>query len=406
MRVKRILLLLAALAVSAAFATTGDCQAIKKKDRTIPSPLLTPELKPNREIAVSKAVFPSRLVQLYDTISITFLGDVMQHGRQLKDALVEGADPNLAESYQYGYTFRYIEERLQKSDLAVANMEFPVGQAPYTGYPLFSAPESIIHQAQKSGIDLFLLANNHLFDKGKRGFLSTLDAYERAGAKYTGAYRDTQQQSNENPVLYNIRGVRVALINFTYGTNGMPVPEPCTINLMDSTHVKETIAKAKKWGSDIIICLPHWGEEYMLTPSAQQKRWAKMMFREGADIIIGGHPHVPQSAEYSSRKALFYSLGNYISNQTTPDYTQLEMMVTIHIVKDSHTGETTLLPPDIEYLWCFKKGEFAPHYTVVPVEDIIGKKYEVADPFQRSRMERTYRSFLGKGLVKENESLK
>jgi hypothetical protein len=99
-------------------------------------------------------------------------------------------------------------------------------------------------------------------------------------------------------------------------------------------------------------------------------------------------------------------LGNYISNQTTPDYTQLEMMVTIQIIKDSYTGETSLLPPCIEYLWCFKKDEFAPHYTVVPVEDIIGKKYEVTDSFQRSRMERTYRSFLDKGLVKENESLK
>ena len=402
---KKILLFIAALVLSTAFATTGECQG-RKKPRPIPAPLLIPELELNKEVVASKAVFPSRLVELYDTISITFIGDVMQHGKQLKDALIEGADPNLAGSYQYEYTFKYIEERLLESDLAVANMEFPVGLTPYSGYPLFSAPETIIRQAQKSGIDLFLLANNHLFDKGKRGFISTLDAYERAGAKYTGAYRNSLQQSSENPVMYNIKGIRVAFINFTYGTNGMPVPHPCVINLMDSTYVKETIAKAKDMGSDIIVCLPHWGEEYMLTPSAQQKKWAGMLFREGADIIIGGHPHVPQSAEYSSGKVLFYSLGNYISNQTTPDYTQLEMMVTIHIKKDSYTGETTLLPPDIEYLWCFKKDEFAPHYTVVPVEDIVGKKFEVKDPFQRSRMERTYRSFLEKGLIKENESLK
>ena len=405
MTLRNILLAIVATAVSLAFPSTGECQG-KKRLQTLPSPLVVPELVPNRDVSASKTVFPSRLIQLYDTISITFIGDVMQHGKQLKDALAEGADPDLAESYKYDYTFKYIEARLQKSDLAVANMEFPVGLTPYSGYPLFSAPETIIHQAQKSGIDLFLLANNHLFDKGKRGFLSTLSAYERAGAKYTGAYRDPEQQSKENPVLYNIRGIRVAFINFTYGTNGMPVPEPCTINLMDSTYVKKNIATAQEWGADMIICLPHWGEEYMLTPSVHQKRWAEMMFREGADIIIGGHPHVPQSAEYSSSKALFYSLGNYISNQTTPDYTQLEMMVTIHIVKNSYTGETSLLPPDIEYLWCFKKGEFAPHYTVVPVEDIVGKKYQVHDSFQRSRMERTYRSFLEKGLVKENESLK
>ena len=402
---KRLLLFIAVLAFSTVYAISGEWHG-RKKARQLPSPLVVPELELNREVTTTKAVFPQKLVQLYDTISITFLGDVMQHGRQLRDALTEGADPTLAESYQYGYTFKYIEERLQKSDLAIANMEFPVGLPPYSGYPLFSAPESIIHQAQKSGIGLFLLANNHLFDKGKQGFMSTLHAYEKAGARYTGAYWNTEQQNDQTPLLYNIRGIRVAFINFTYGTNGMPVPYPCTINLMDSTFVKSAIAKAKDWGADIIVCLPHWGEEYMLTPSSQQKEWAKMMFREGADIIVGSHPHVPQSAEYSSSKALFYSLGNYISNQTSPDYTQLEMMVTIKIKKDNYTGETTLLPPHIEYLWCFKKNEFAPHYTVVPIEEIIGKKYEVPNSYQYSRMERTYRSFLEKGLVKENESLK
>ena len=94
----------------------------------------------------------------------------MQHGKQLNDALRPGADPLLAQSYQYEYMFKYIEHKLQSSDLAVANMEFPLGTPPYTGYPVFSAPESVLHQAQKSGIDLFLLANNHLFDKGKKGF--------------------------------------------------------------------------------------------------------------------------------------------------------------------------------------------------------------------------------------------
>ena len=394
------------LLVMLAFPAAGNCWWWKKKVQPAPSALATPLLQLNPQIPAPQAAVPTWLIPLYDTISITFLGDVMQHGRQLRDALIEGADPSLAQSYQYGYMFKYIEHRLQKSDLAVANMEFPVGILPYSGYPIFSAPESVIHQAQESGIDLFLLANNHLFDKGKKGFESTLNAYERAGAKYTGAYRNPEEQSADNPLLYNLKGIRVAFINFTYGTNGMPVPTPCTINRMDSTFVKESICKARQMGADIIICLPHWGEEYMLTPSANQKKWAGMMFREGADIIVGSHPHVPQAAEYSSSKALFYSLGNYISNQTTPDYTQLEMMVTIHIRKNSYTGETSLLPPSIEYLWCFKKGEFAPHYTVVPVEDIIGKNHEGANPYQLQRMESTYRRFLEKGLVKENESLK
>lgn len=377
----------------------------RKQEKPVSAPILQTE-RPVWEFTPSISLQPIKVINLYDTISITFIGDVMQHGKQINDALIPGKDPHDASSYQYEYAFKHIEERLQEADLAVANMEFPMGLVPYSGYPLFSAPESILHQAQKSGIDLFLLANNHLFDKGKRGFEKTLDVYEQANAAYTGAYRNREQELEENPVFYNIKGIRVALINFTYGTNGMPVPAPCTINLMDSTHVKECIYKAKKKGADIIICLPHWGEEYQLKPNIHQRRWARMLFREGADIIIGSHPHVPQSGEYSSSKAVFYSLGNYISNQSIPDYTQLELMITMRIQKNSHTGETTLLTPIIEYLWCFKKGEFAPHYTVVPVEKIIGKNIEGINAFQMERMERTYRSFLEKGLIKENESLK
>ena len=402
----RIIKTIVATILIAAIPFSGECRKGKKQQHTPTVSLPLPYLQHNNTVNAQLPQWPARFIQLYDTISITFLGDVMQHGKQLNDALRPGADPLLAQSYQYEYMFKYIEHKLQSSDLAVANMEFPLGTPPYTGYPVFSAPESVLHQAQKSGIDLFLLANNHLFDKGKKGFFNTIDTYEKAGATYTGAYRNRNDEKLHNPAFYNIKGIRVAFINFTYGTNGMPVPEPAVINLMDSTHVKECIARAKDKGADIIVCLPHWGEEYMLKPSRQQKEWARMLFREGADIIIGGHPHVPQGAEYSSSKAVFYSLGNYISNQTTPDYTQLELMVTLHIVKNSHTGETFLLDPYIEYLWCFKKDEFAPHYTVVPVEEILDNRTGVKNGYQRERMERTYRSFIEKGLIKKNESLK
>lgn len=345
------------------------------------------------------ATKPAKYISRHDTISITFIGDVMQHGKQLADALVPGEDPMLPQSYNYDYTFRFIEEKLKGADLAVANMEFPLGIPPYSGYPLFSAPESILWKAQESGIDLFLLANNHLLDKGKKGFLKTLETYRNAGARYIGAYSSKEEEEKLNPVFYNIKGIRFAVLNFTYGTNGFPVPEPCRMNMMDTVHIKECIARAKDWGADIIICTPHWGEEYMLKPSLQQKRMAKFLLREGVKVIIGGHPHVPQAAEYSKERILFYSLGNYISNQTTPDYTQLELMVTIKIRKDSYTGEVELLEPQIEYLWCFKRDEFAPHYTVVPVKEIIGKEEMVKERYQYRRMVNTYNDFIGRDLI-------
>ena len=378
-------------------SNAGLCQK-KNRIKTETIAINPPYLQPNTTVQAN-VEFPKVALKLYDTVSITFIGDVMQHGRQLQSALQYGKDPDDPKSYDYSLTFKYIEKKLKEADLAVANMEFPLGTPPYTGYPVFSAPESVAWQAKESGIDLFLLANNHIVDKGKRGLLNTLEAYGQMGGRYIGAYRDAQSESELNPAFYNIRGIRVAIINFTYGTNGFAVPSPCVVNLMDSTHVKETVGKARQMGADMIICAPHWGEEYSLNPSGNQKKWAKMLRREGVDIIIGGHPHVPQVARADKEHILFYSLGNYISNQTTPSYTQLELMVTVRIQKNFLTGETSLLKPEYEFLWCFKKGEFADDYTVVPIKEILGREELVRDKYQYRRMEETYRDFIGRNLI-------
>lgn len=392
------------IALSLVLAATCPIASGKKRSnreqvRTVKMEM--PQYNPERNFIHTRIEFPQRAIKLYDTISITFIGDVMQHGKQLAAALADNDNPDNPNSYDYSLTFKHIEGKLKKADLAVANMEFPLGTPPYKGYPAFSAPESIAWKAKECGIDLFLLANNHILDRGKRGLLNTLDVYEKMDGRYIGAYRTREDEKRLNPVFLNIKGIRVALLNFTYGTNGFTVPEPCTVNLMDSLHVKETIQKARNMGADIIVCMPHWGEEYMLRPSVHQKRWARMLQREGVRVIVGSHPHVPQAAEISNGNILFYSLGNYISNQTTPDYTQLELMVTIHIVKNFQSGEITLPEPEIEFLWCFKKGEYDRDYTVVPVEEIVGKKGAVKDKYQYGRMERTYRSFLEQDLIRK-----
>ena len=392
--------LLKVILATLAIAFCNNAGLCQKRSRIKAQPILLqpPHLHPNTTVN-TEVELPKGKIKLYDTISITFIGDVMQHGRQLQSALKDGEDPHNPQSYDYTHTFKHIEKKLKEADLAVANMEFPLGTPPYTGYPVFSAPESVAWKAKESGIDLFLLANNHIVDKGKRGLLNTLETYEKMGGRYIGAYKDAQSEKELNPVFYNIRGIRVAIINFTYGTNGFPVPEPCVVNLMDSTRVKETIVRARDMGADMIICAPHWGEEYSLKPSGNQKKWAKMLRREGVDIIIGGHPHVPQVAQADKEHILFYSLGNYISNQTTPSYTQLELMVTVRIQKNFLTGETSLLEPEYEFLWCFKKGEFADDYTVVPVNDILGKEELVRDKYQYRRMEETYKDFIGRNLI-------
>ena len=332
----------------------------------------------DREITALPIEIP-RLLKEKDTVVISFIGDVMQHGKQLKSALIPGEDPDSADSYDYSHVFKYIGEQIGNSDITVANMEFPVGVPPYSGYPEFSAPVSIAEEAVKSGIDLFLIANNHLLDKGEKGIRRTIELYDSLGVNYTGAYRDSLEEKSDNPKILVVNGVKIAFLNFTYGTNGFPVPEPFVVNEMDSIEVKKAIRRGFERGAEIIIALPHWGEEYQLYPNEEQKKWAEMLKREGVRVIIGGHPHVPQTGEIeyaeeslpqekAIKNIVFYSLGNYISNQSEPDYTQLELLVTITLVRDNISGAIGLLPPKYEYLWCFKAGEFEKDYTVVPID--------------------------------------
>ena len=341
---------------------------------------------------------------MYDTVRLVFIGDVMQHGVQIKNALVPGKDPQDGDSYDYTSTFKYIRERLEQADIAVANMEFTLGSYPYSGYPQFSAPDAIAIQAKEDGIDLFQLANNHILDKGRKGLTRTLQIYDSIGVPYTGVYRDSCREAIENPVIIEAKGVKTAFINFTYGTNGIPVPTPYVVNLMDSSRVKAAISRAKERGADIIVALPHWGNEYHLNPSSEQRKWADMLFRNGVRIIVGTHPHVPQSGEIhltgshhprrygEVEKMVFYSLGNYISNQSSPEYTQLGMLVKIEIIKNNISGEVTLSMPGYEYLWCFRKGELEEHYTVVPVEEHIEKKRpsEAKNNIHYTRMVNTF----------------
>ena len=216
-----------------------------------------------------------------DTVTISFTGDVMQHGAQINSALKQGGGKH----YNYVNAFKYTAPLFRQADYMVANMEFTVGTKPYTGYPCFSAPKEIASAAKKSGIDLFLMANNHICDKGATGFKNTIAAYSELEMPTLGAYRNKAQADTSSVILVELKGMKFAMFNYTYDTNGLPVPEPYYVNLQDSTEIKKNIKRAKDLGADIIIALPHWGIEYVLEPVAEQKQYAKMMFREGVNAI-------------------------------------------------------------------------------------------------------------------------
>ncbi len=323
-----------------------------------------------------------------DTLQMSFIGDVMSHYRQLRLARIPGADSTRASSYDFSSYYTHIRPWLDSSDISVANMEFPVGVVPFSGYPCFSAPSSLVQESIDAGIDLMLAANNHILDKGKRGLDSTLSLYSRLPVRYTGAWRDTTDEWLNNPSIINAKGFRVAFINFSYGFNGFSVPEPFVLGQMDSLQIKRAIARARDRGADYIVALPHWGLEYRLDYSPEQKRWKERLYRWGVDMIVGSHPHVPQAVEYENGRITAYSLGNYISNMSIA-YGQVGILLIARLVR-FEDGSIETLPPEIHYLWCGKGGLMEENYSVVPIEEYLDRPEAFRQRSQWEKMKREY----------------
>ena len=331
-------------------------------------------------LAVCQAAFAGKP----DTVRIVFIGDVMSHGPQVTAALRHGGNPANPADYDYSSYFQYVRPWFQEADLVVANMEFPVGVLPYSGYPFFSAPPALPEEARRSRIAVFLTANNHLCDRGRAGLDSTYTHYSRMGVPFTGFYRSEGEEYENNPLILDIRGHRIALANFTYGTNGLPVPPPYRINLLDSTHIKEVLTRGRARGAEYLIALPHWGEEYQLTPNASQRRWADLFFRDGADAIVGAHTHVVQPLEIAADgRPVAWSLGNFVSNQPFP-YSQIGMLLTMTLVCEGDSIRVADLTPT--YLWCSRKHMLETNYTVIPIRDWIGSRDRWLDKSEYDKM--------------------
>ena len=208
--------------------------------------------------------------------------------------------------------------------------------------------------------------------------------YEALGVPFTGIYRDSLSEASANPLITDIGGARVAFVNFTYGTNGVSVPPPFIVNKMESGAVREAIRRAQEAGAEIIIALPHWGQEYVTEPSAKQREWADRLLEWGADAVIGTHPHVIQNVEFP----VAYSLGNFISNMSRRD-TQLGLAYRLNIAV-TPSGLAFVADGEAIPLWCSRPGGYGQKYTVLPVRVFLKKKEEFRNISDYENMKDTY----------------
>ena len=256
----------------------------------------------------------ARIAQLpFSRLEIMFAGDLMQHESQLNAAKLSDG------KYSYTKCFAHVKQHISNADIAIANLETTIAGKPYSGYPAFCAPDSFLYAIKEAGFDVLLLANNHCLDKGKKGVLRTLEMLDSLGIEHCGVYKDSVDRRRRHPYILKKNGMRVALLNYTYGTNGIPVPKPIIVNLIDKECIEKDIICARSMHPDVIIACMHWGDEFTHKPSKEQKELTGWLLSQGVDHIIGNHPHVLQPIEIRqdtlspARHAVVYSLSNFIS---------------------------------------------------------------------------------------------
>lgn len=247
-------------------------------------------------------------------LSILFIGDIMQHESQFTAAY----DP-IGGKYDYAQCFQFVKPLFESVDVAIGNLELTLGGTPYSGYPAFSAPDELAGELKDAGIDILVTANNHCLDRGKAGLERTIAVLDTLGLTHTGTFTDSASRARTYPLHFVRNGIRLSLLNYTYGTNGIKVTPPSVVNYIDTVQIGIDLAKTNAQNPDAIIVFLHWGDEYQRQPNKSQKMVAEFCFRHGAKLVIGAHPHVIQPMEWhkDADQLVVYSLGNFVSAQRT-----------------------------------------------------------------------------------------
>lgn len=252
------------------------------------------------------------------TVSFIACGDNLVHSSVYSDAqtLAAGTD----KEYNFLPMYDNVADIIQNADLAFINQETPFGGSsrPISGYPLFNTPEQMGDDLITLGFDIIGLANNHMLDSTAKGYENTIDFWNsKDGVTAIGGYKNKEDFENIRVIEKN--GIKIALLAYTYSTNGLKLPQgsELVIPLYDDETIDRQTKKAKSL-ADVVIVSIHWGVEDQFKPNAEQKRKAKLMADNGVDVIIGHHPHVLQPLEWIDRadggKTLcMYSLGNFLS---------------------------------------------------------------------------------------------
>lgn len=254
--------------------------------------------------------------QVPPTLSLLMVGDILLH------TPVEEAAKQEDGSYNFDDIFANVQEEIQAADLAIVNQEVILGgeDLGISGYPAFNGPFAVGDALMEAGFDVICHGTNHALDKGKKGLINCINFWQKEYPQAAVLGIHDSQESQDEIYIYEQDGIKVAILNFTYGTNGIAMPSemPYAVDMLEEKKVAEAIRKAEELADFTVVC-PHWGTEYQLQQSSAQEKWAKLFAENGVDLVLGTHPHVIQPIEWvvdeesGHEMLVYYSLGNFVN---------------------------------------------------------------------------------------------
>jgi poly-gamma-glutamate synthesis protein (capsule biosynthesis protein) len=303
-------------------------------------------------------------------LKLLFVGDIMGHDSQIAAAEVEKN-----EVYDYAPCFEYVAPILKSADLAIGNLELTLpGKPPYQGYPLFRSPDDLALDLRYAGFDFLLTANNHSNDGGLNGVVNTINVLDSYGFYHTGTFQNALEREAFYPLIIYKNNFKLAFLNYTYDTNGVPTRAPSIVNEIDEQQIEADMAVARSLQPDAIIVIMHWGEEYQLRESKTQRALAQKLADWGADLIVGAHPHVVQpiktitSEKTGTTVPIAYSLGNFVSGQVKAN-TDGGIMLEVTLEKNTQSKKLRVQPPRYIPVWRWRErtGTGKRIYRVIPI---------------------------------------
>lgn len=347
------------------------------------------EAKQQEEVVVSAPVLACSITSgeqkpLVRELSFAVVGDIMVHSYQYNEAY----DPETG-TYDFSHNFQDMQEYFAGNDFVLGNLETTFGGY-VADYPMFSAPDEFAQTLVDAGFDIVSTANNHSMDAGQAGVIRTLDVLDEVGLAHFGTYRSEEEQ--EEILIIEKNGLDVAFLSYTYGTNGLPVPEDYLVNVMNEDEMLAQIRQAEEM-ADLVVMMPHMGNEYESAPREIHESWIDLMIENGADIIFASHPHVLQPMEYREIEQpngeitdgfVIYSLGNFISSQTDPP--RNASIVLYLTVEQIGTDMPSVKSVEFMPIWTqFQNVDYQNHFVVRSVYEMLSLSQEEKDALIRKK---------------------